>query len=321
MRNGDPYSVLGLPPDSSSDDVTSAYRRRAKLLHPDVHHMQSQDMRDEAALAMKQLSAAYSTILASRESEQVVVAEQATAKNRRYSSPPRQPSRETERPPNSDECTLCGSSPVRHVHAERHVGLIVFRRVHDQYVTACRDCGLSLVRSAQDLTLLQGWWGAMSALLNVSTVLRNGFELWRLSRLDEPIQHSAVKGPLVRPLPTGRPVWLRKGFFLTSVIMVAGTVLAVSQLRVVPPAEEITTFAQPNRETPDRASQFPWDALIGGCFSEGPIGRFDSPVGCVSPESQLRVIAVEAFISRCPSGTDSFQEVETLTVLCVEDTQ
>ena len=33
---GDPYAVLGLAPGATAADVQRAYRRRARLLHPDV---------------------------------------------------------------------------------------------------------------------------------------------------------------------------------------------------------------------------------------------------------------------------------------------
>jgi curved DNA-binding protein CbpA len=33
---GDPYAVLGLAPGATAADVQRAYRRRARLLHPDI---------------------------------------------------------------------------------------------------------------------------------------------------------------------------------------------------------------------------------------------------------------------------------------------
>jgi molecular chaperone DnaJ len=35
-RSGDPYAVLGLSPGATAEDVQRAYRRRARLLHPDI---------------------------------------------------------------------------------------------------------------------------------------------------------------------------------------------------------------------------------------------------------------------------------------------
>ena len=37
MAQSDPYSVLGLSPSASKDEVTKAYRRLAKKYHPDLN--------------------------------------------------------------------------------------------------------------------------------------------------------------------------------------------------------------------------------------------------------------------------------------------
>ena len=33
----DPYKILGVSPDASKDEIKSAYRKKAKLYHPDLH--------------------------------------------------------------------------------------------------------------------------------------------------------------------------------------------------------------------------------------------------------------------------------------------
>jgi molecular chaperone DnaJ len=54
---GDPYAVLGLAPGATVADVQRAYRRRARLLHPDIA--------GEAATArMAELNLARDTVLA-----------------------------------------------------------------------------------------------------------------------------------------------------------------------------------------------------------------------------------------------------------------
>jgi curved DNA-binding protein CbpA len=37
----DPYAVLGLPPTATQDEITNAYRRQVRTLHPDVTTSQS----------------------------------------------------------------------------------------------------------------------------------------------------------------------------------------------------------------------------------------------------------------------------------------
>jgi curved DNA-binding protein CbpA len=35
-ESDDPYAVLGLPPTATQDEITNAYRRQVRALHPDV---------------------------------------------------------------------------------------------------------------------------------------------------------------------------------------------------------------------------------------------------------------------------------------------
>ena len=53
----DPYSVLGVSPGSSDDEIKSAYRRLAKQYHPDLHPNDPQ-----AAARMNEINAAYDQI-------------------------------------------------------------------------------------------------------------------------------------------------------------------------------------------------------------------------------------------------------------------
>jgi len=53
----DPYSVLGVSPGSSEDEIKSAYRRLAKKYHPDLHPNDP-----NAAARMNEINAAYDQI-------------------------------------------------------------------------------------------------------------------------------------------------------------------------------------------------------------------------------------------------------------------
>ena len=58
VDRGDPHELLGLTPDASPDDLTRAYRRLARQIHPDVT--------DDPAAAehFRALTAAYQRLLA-----------------------------------------------------------------------------------------------------------------------------------------------------------------------------------------------------------------------------------------------------------------
>ena len=58
MPQSDPYSVLGLSPGASKDEVTKAYRKLAKKYHPDLNPGDEQ-----AAKRMAEVNAAYDSIM------------------------------------------------------------------------------------------------------------------------------------------------------------------------------------------------------------------------------------------------------------------
>ena len=62
----DPYSILGLTPDASTDDVKKAYRELAKKYHPDVNA--DNPLKHLADEKMKEINEAYDTIMKMRES-------------------------------------------------------------------------------------------------------------------------------------------------------------------------------------------------------------------------------------------------------------
>ena len=59
----DPYSVLGLPPNASDEDVKKAYKKLAKKYHPDVAGNS-----EEAQRKMQEINAAYDAIINHKES-------------------------------------------------------------------------------------------------------------------------------------------------------------------------------------------------------------------------------------------------------------
>jgi len=61
----DPYSVLGVSPSASDDDVKKAYRELARKYHPDNYH--DNPLADLASEKMKEINEAYDTITKSRE--------------------------------------------------------------------------------------------------------------------------------------------------------------------------------------------------------------------------------------------------------------
>lgn len=61
----DPYSVLGVSPSASDEEVKKAYRDLARKYHPDNYH--DNPLADLASEKMKEINEAYETITRSRE--------------------------------------------------------------------------------------------------------------------------------------------------------------------------------------------------------------------------------------------------------------
>lgn len=61
----DPYSVLGVSPNASDEEIKKAYRELARKYHPDSYH--DNPLSDLAQEKMKEINEAYDAILKSRE--------------------------------------------------------------------------------------------------------------------------------------------------------------------------------------------------------------------------------------------------------------
>jgi hypothetical protein len=66
----DYYQILGATPDTDAASLRTAYRRRAKLLHPDRHVGQTADVVAEATRAMSELTEAFEVLSDTRKRSQ-----------------------------------------------------------------------------------------------------------------------------------------------------------------------------------------------------------------------------------------------------------
>ncbi len=63
MKKSEYYAVLGVLPDSSIAEVKTAFRKKAKILHPDVNTSLAAEQKEKAEAEMRRLLYAYQNIL------------------------------------------------------------------------------------------------------------------------------------------------------------------------------------------------------------------------------------------------------------------
>lgn len=149
------------------------------------------------------------------------------------------------RPPSSSECQLCGSAPAAAVTLRREVGIVLVRQSHVLDGVYCRSCGISLFREMTDKTMVRGWWGFISFFVNWFTIARNVAARVALGHLDEPEPNPDVRASLPEPLVTGRPVLLRLGPLVTVALIVGVVVLfAMDDGRDPVPSDAVGTCVE-----------------------------------------------------------------------------
>ncbi|MFJ4849931.1 MULTISPECIES: hypothetical protein [unclassified Streptomyces] len=101
-------------------------------------------------------------------------------------------------------CSFCGSVPAAAATFRGHQGMLVLMRRLRLKGYFCRSCGLAAHRKMTGDSLVQGWWGAPSMIINPVVMLLNLRQWVKVKRLGEP-----VAGAPRRPADPGRPLFLR----------------------------------------------------------------------------------------------------------------
>jgi hypothetical protein len=67
-------------------------------------------------------------------------------------------------------CVSCGARPAALIPMERNVGMIVLRQQYRTDGPFCRNHAIANARRYLGLTLVLGWWGVISFLVNFKMV-------------------------------------------------------------------------------------------------------------------------------------------------------
>ncbi|GAA1570126.1 hypothetical protein GCM10009789_24610 [Kribbella sancticallisti] len=132
-----------------------------------------------------------------------------------YGPPPGQPQYEQQyqqHPPFPQQtmlqCRFCGAVPAVPATVRGHVGLIVVMRFLKLEGPFCKTCGVATIREMTSKSMLQGWWGIGSAIVNPITMLVNLGTYSKFKNLPEP-----APGMPGRPMEPGKPLFKRPAVF------------------------------------------------------------------------------------------------------------
>lgn len=106
------------------------------------------------------------------------------------------------------QCRLCGCVPAAPVTFRSHRGLLVVMQFLSMEGPFCRYCGLAVFRDMTAKSLIMGWYGVLSLLINPLTVLVNLVLRSKVAALPAPVPPNDGR-PSGRPLDPGQPLMFR----------------------------------------------------------------------------------------------------------------
>jgi hypothetical protein len=281
-----PFVLLGVSLSASMDEINAAWKEKVKKLHPDRFPEAPPEVLKKLNDEMARINACYQVLKEDLEYARRIFGEPTVGNQHQTSrqSASRASSENRHRIP-ADACELCGSLHTADFSFTRQIGLIFQRRIGTISVRLCRDCAQTVGRDFQSRTLTTGWWGAISAPTNVFYVLKNAKELWRASRLEEPI---APRGFRTNPLDPGRPVWRRPFSWIGPIVIALCFVIF------------------PNNQDAK------WK--VGNCISGGEkVGA----TSCNDSHSGKIISLVDSW-SQCPSRAERYVLVDE-SVFCIDN--
>jgi hypothetical protein len=153
----------------------------------------------------------------------------------------------------------------------QNIGMLIARRHITTTGDFCRMCGLSVGRKVQGKTLITGWTGMFSFVMNIASVSQNGRHLGTLAKMSEP-----VGGDPTRRLPSGNSMFKRPQTFVP--IAVLALIIGLG----------VRAANQPN-----------YAASVGSCIHLNAKTDRVETVDC-SETHEAKVTAIVAAEANCP---------------------
>jgi hypothetical protein len=179
--------------------------------------------------------------------------------------PPQQQAGFAPMPQGALQCRFCGAVPAVNATVRGHQGMIIVMRWLKLQGPFCRTCGIASVRDMTAKSLVQGWWGVGSAIINPFIMLSNLGPMSQFKKLPEP-----MPGAPGRPMNPGKPLFQRPAIAML-LLPIALTVAIV--------AINVTTTTTS-------------EAKVGACVVNN--GTSTNPnvsvVDCASSEAEYRIV-------------------------------
>ncbi|GAA5115020.1 J domain-containing protein [Haloechinothrix salitolerans] len=224
--------VLGISPHATREQARAAYKRRAKMIHPDRHANTSNAARHEAERAMAELNEAWRALRSGTSTPGDTVRQ---AANRERSTEDHVAARhDRARRPRDRECEICGYTPAVWIDIRALTGLIILHSSDRYAATLCKNCGTAIWRDVQARTLTLGWWGIPALFVNLAVLVNNRGYGASLRELAPPTARVADSpAPMSEPMSVTKPVTARVLPWLATISVVAIIVLvAIAAVRV-----------------------------------------------------------------------------------------
>jgi hypothetical protein len=168
-------------------------------------------------------------------------------------------------------CRVCGAVPATYASFVQNIGMLFVRRHITTAGDFCRTCGLSLGRKVQGKTLLTGWTGMFSFIMNIGGVVQNRKHLSSLAKMGEP-----AGGDPTRRLAAGHPMFKRPLTYVPTAVMALIIGLATNSAN------------QPN-----------YAASVGSCVHMNTKSNRVDTVDC-SETHEAKVTAIVDTEAECP---------------------
>jgi hypothetical protein len=189
------------------------------------------------------------------------------------------------------QCRFCGGMPAVQATVRGHQGLLIVMRFLKLEGPFCRTCGIATYRSMTAKSLIQGWWGVGSSIINPITMLINIPTRLKFKQLPEP-----MPGAPGQPMDPGKPLYQRAA--------------AVGFLGFLVPLAVIVLLIVGNQSSPTSAG-------VGDCIHNA--GTASDPnvkvVGCTSSDADYKVVGK---LSNS-TNSDECEKFEGYTVAYTEE--